>query len=85
MDEETKYPEHIKLKAISQFSQKIGEFVDWLSESQIQLCEPDKYDDYTPVRTSIQKLLADFFEIDLNRIEEEKQQMLEELRALNDK
>jgi len=84
MDEETKYPEHIKLKAISQFSQKIGEFVDWLSESQIQLCKPEKYG-YSPVRTPIQKLLAEFFEIDLNRIEEEKQQMLEELRALNDK
>jgi hypothetical protein len=84
MGEKTQYPEHVRLKAISQFSQKIGEFVDWLGESDIQLCKPDRYG-YTPVRISIQKLLADFFNIDLDKIEEEKQQMLEEMRALNAK
>lgn len=36
-----------------------------------------------PVYQSTEKLLADFFEIDLNKIEQEKRQMLEQQRKLN--
>lgn len=135
----SEYPEHEKLKEISDTSQSIGEFVDWLNDRGVQLM---KYETYTepedcvgcqatgrirvvvpyvidednpgmvgsgprrtmqtcpdcdgtgkdpnetwttsewgPVRGSIQELLAEFFEIDLNKIETEKRAMLESIRS----
>lgn len=69
------YPEHNKLRAIAHFSQKIGEFLDWLEEQRIELVHADdKFVD------SKEKLLARFFEIDLKKLEDEKRKMLEEVQ-----
>lgn len=83
-----KYPEHQKLKAIVDRSQTCGEFIDWLEGREIYLCE-HVYDDdtfqgnYYRIRSTLQQLLAEFFEIDLKKIGDEKDAMLEELRSLN--
>lgn len=80
------YPEHEKLRAISEKSQAIGEFIEWLAEDQgIQLCRlsGSRVDRYAPNQQPITKLLALFFEIDLDVIETEKRKMLDELRASN--
>jgi len=78
------YPEHDKLRAVNDQSQAIGEFLDlFLPKVGIVLMERDKYGDYHPTYRTIQSLLAEYFEIDLDKIEAEKRQMLEDLRALN--
>lgn len=76
----SQYPEHEKLSAISAESQAIGQFLD---EGTYTLCEVDKYDRFVPVGKSIQEILADYFGIDLNKIEAEKRQMLDEIRGAN--
>ena len=82
------YPEHDKLRAISGKSQAIGEFLDWLgAEKHWFLAEwdgikrADGDERAWPASYSITKLLAEFFEIDLDKIEAEKRAMLEALRA----
>jgi len=93
---ETKYPECEKLNGVSAFSQKIGEFLDWLEqELSCSICtahsiddmdedDPTDYGDleevYLPVLSRKEKLLAKFFNIDLNKIEKERRQMLGELQ-----
>ncbi len=66
------YPEHDKLKAVVVESQAIGEFIDWLEDVKgIEIHAP------------ITKLLAEFYKIDLDVIEADKQTMLEKQRELN--
>lgn len=78
------YPEHEKLSAISDKSQTCGEFIDWLIEHDYHLCQPDTTGRYFwPTHTPLTKLLAEFFEIDLDKIEAEKRQMIEEMRKAN--
>lgn len=80
-------PEHDKLKKVSGESQAIGEFVDWLRQERgIVFCDEDKVDDvYVPVVPfSIERVLADYFGIDLNKIEQEKVALLDHIRAQNE-
>jgi hypothetical protein len=62
-----------------------GEFYDWLQEQGYRLCTiPDGYDHtYFPTNAFIQDLLAQFFEIDQQKIELEKRAMLDECRKMN--
>ena len=77
--------EHEKLKAIKPLSQAIGNFIEWLGENGMTICSEDRSpylpDEYVPIRRTTEELLADHFEIDLNRLEAEKEAMLEEIRA----
>lgn len=77
------HPEHEKLKSVQHLSQSIGEFVEWLGEKELAICCREG-DEYWPISipTQLSKLLADYFEIDLGRLEAEKQQMLDELQTL---
>ena len=85
------YPEHEKLRTIADQSQAIHDF---LERTGYTLCEwveiaPEDVDEcgessYVPVVTSLDKLLAKFFGIDLDVIEREKRQMLDAQRELND-
>jgi len=72
--------EHEKLDLVKDKSQAVGEFVDWLhDEKGFMICESCRHG-YYPARYSLNKLLAEFFEIDLVKLEEEKEQMLEAMR-----
>lgn len=75
------YPEHKKLLAVVRESQAIGEFLDMGPHT---LCDQDDRGHYHPVQKSIQQQLADWFGIDLKKIEAEKQEMLEEMRNIQD-
>ena len=86
------YPEHDKLALVKTESQTCGEFLEWLEDSKgLELCEwwDDHRDSiveparYIPRRVSIQNLLAEFFKIDLEKLEAEKELMLEKQRELN--
>lgn len=79
------YPEHEKLKAVKDRSQCVGEFIEWLGENNMAVCEftGGNIDHWWPTGKPIRKLLAQFFEIDEEKLEAEKRQMLEEQRELN--
>lgn len=82
-----RYSEHEKLKEVSSTSQKIGEFLDYYRHKGYDLyhyIEDDTGDEIlVRSRKSIQELLAEFFEIDLVKLEKEKEQMLEDIRKIN--
>lgn len=133
MSKRESYPEHEKLSAVKDQSQRIGEFLEWLmDEKKVELafwhkhseqcdgfnadtgeiepeyeCGNKKHDSgemkhdfgmygchpkrsfgcdmpcqtLSPFRATKEKLLAEFFEIDLEKLENEKRAMLDSLRA----
>lgn len=80
-----KTPQHDKLATVKDFSQAIGEFLEWAEGEGMMLCErtqpEDYYDSLMPIRASRTRVLADYFRIDLDKLEEEKLAILEEIRA----
>lgn len=83
------YPEHEKLAKVSTLSNQLGEFIDWM-EGEGWLFAEWVESEYrggdaqlTPVHKTINEWLALFYGVDLQKIEDEKEQMLEEIRALN--
>lgn len=86
MTSKTTYPEHEKLKALGGKSQVVGDFLVWLEEQGFVICEPtgNQVDNlWVPLGASLEWLLAEHFEIDPEKLETEKRQMLDELRAAN--
>ncbi|WKW87105.1 hypothetical protein SEA_NICOLE72_68 [Microbacterium phage Nicole72] len=84
------YPEHARLALVSDHSQAIGEFIEWLSSEQGYVIaeygtdEPD--DDRSehrlyPVSRPITSWLAQYFNINPAKIEAEKRAMLDSMRA----
>jgi hypothetical protein len=76
-------PECEKLYPVKDKSQAIGEFLDWLKNEKHYLIAERVVDDIhedsdlMPVWASTEKLLAEYFEIDLNTVERENQELLE--------
>ena len=82
------YPEHAYLKKISEKGNTCGAFLDWLqTKKEFVLCyiSDNAHSPYTPAYVGIEKLLAEFFEIDRDTLEQEKQAMLAECSALSEK
>lgn len=80
-------PEHDKVRAVKDRSQEIGNFIEWLQENNMQICSREEvfpeHHQWFPTHKSIETLLAEYFEIDLDKLEEEKRAMLAELRGEN--
>ena len=82
------YPEHKKLMAIADKSRAIGQFIYWLEEEKdlYLMRQPDEDQEFLlshVYRTeSITDLLAEYFEIDQQKIEAEKQAMFEAMRSM---
>ncbi len=90
------YPEHDKLRPVSEKSQAIGEFLAWLEEGglgeetgSVELARHLRYyvgptehreSVLTPLMMPKTDLLARYFEIDLEKIEDEKLAMLAGVR-----
>jgi hypothetical protein len=91
-------PECEKLTSVSQFSQKIGEFLDWIAQTHGVVfskyhthsdegCYDEEGNRTCGVRTDDldrfffdkEKLLAEFFEVDLEKVENERRALLEAL------
>jgi len=66
-------PELDKLSGVKDQSQPIGEFLDWLS-----------YEKDVRLPASIEQLLADYFDIDMDKVEAEKLAILKHVRAKQD-
>lgn len=76
------FPEHEKLEKVADKSQAIGEFLEDLGSRGILLAFwVDDEDRLAPVHTRKDVLLAQFFDIDLVKLEAEKRAMLESLRT----
>lgn len=74
-------PEHDKLMLVSEKSQAIGEFLGWLRNSKkIHLCSIGADGEYYPSFLNINKVLAEFFGIDYEELENEKRHILEKIR-----
>lgn len=72
-----------KILKVGEKSQCIGEFIEWLQtlENPIYLCHfEDSPDEYYPTSYSIEKLVSEFFKIDLNKAEEERRMLLERIK-----
>lgn len=78
-----KYPEHEKMATVTEHSQIIGEFLDFgLPVLGLRLCQFDfETNQFFLAGMTIEQILAAYFEINLDKIEEEKRHMLEELRS----
>ncbi len=92
MAEPLDYPPHPaidKLAKVSDTSQAIGGFLEWLAEGKgIVLCTLHVHgglirESYYPINRSIEDLLAEFYGIDLRAVDAEKVAILEWVRANN--
>lgn len=85
----TETPELNRIIGVSEDSQRIGEFLEWLAEQEIVLAEWDDNAgndaDLFQIHTTREQLLADYFEIDLVKAEKERQALLDEVRAENER
>lgn len=74
-----------KMHAVQNESQVIGNFLEWLLQKQgMVLCSYCDEIGLSPMVVNIEELLADYFEIDLNKVEQEKRAILDQQRAEND-
>ncbi len=79
-------PECDKLTKVAPESQKIGEFIDWLqNEKKIHLAHWQEGDreELAYAHESIEKLLAEFFKIDLDKVEKERTALLKWIQKEN--
>lgn len=80
-------PECEKLQSVSDTSQEIGAFLDWLQQEKG--CVFSRYvgsNDRLVVDTDLEnkeRLLAEYFNIDLDKVEAERRALIKELREAN--
>lgn len=79
----SEYPEHDKMSEIKEDAQIIGDFLDWLTnrDDGVVLARYQGDDRVATSITDFERLIYEYFEIDRSKIEAEKEQMLEKLRA----
>lgn len=93
-------PELDKMMEVRETSQAIGEFLDWLYNSGYRIAQwHDHWDNgldfddveyeeqpagWYPVPRRIEEWLAEYFEIDLDKVEKERRAILDEFRTLSD-
>lgn len=96
---EVPMPESNKLLAVAPYSQRIGDFLDWLEgdgwciakphDHKASGCDEDNQgfwacglskDELEHDRRSRETILAQFFEINMNKVEQERRALLEAIR-----
>ncbi len=72
-------PELDKMLEAKPDSQIIGEFLNWLfNEQHAQMCRfDDKFDEFVPIFESVERWLALYFGIDLEKMEQERRAILD--------
>jgi hypothetical protein len=79
---EPECPECEKLLKIHPKSQTLGFFLEWLQHKYV-FANWGKNDRLYPENISIEKLLAEYFEIDLDKVDKEREQLLKWIREQN--
>lgn len=82
------YPELDKMKEARPKAQVLSEFIDWLDQNGMRICRPSESEwahggAYDAIVETPEVLLAQYFGIDLTKVEEERRKILEIQRALN--
>jgi len=84
MNNTSEYPEHEKQRKVLEKSQVIGEFIEWLRYEGYDLISVEYNSSDFPIINrmpgTISQILARYFDIDLNKLEEEKRDILNKLR-----
>lgn len=85
MNTQPECPECEKLSKVSEESNKIARFLNWLQDKKdYDICEYSGNDwagYFNPVDLSTEQLLAEYFEIDLNKVEDERRALLDWIRS----
>lgn len=81
-----KYPEHVKMQAVIDDAQIIGEFMDWLESEGYYIARYEEVEGYSNPQLVVSmkrpdEFLSSYFGIDQQKVESEKRQILDELRA----
>jgi hypothetical protein len=76
------YPEHDKVRVVQAESQAQGGFLEWLSDQGYEICKLGDDDQYFPTYKSITKWLEEYHNIDGDKLDDEKRQMLENIRKV---
>lgn len=81
-------PECDRMLVVAPESQKIGEFLDWLSEQGIHLASYEEVEEYRDEQLVVRhepfdRLLARYFEIDLKKVEAERRAILAAIQTGN--
>lgn len=78
------YPEHDKMEAAQPAARVIGEFLEWMTGPRgLEIVRYQRGNRVT-VPVDIETLLYQYFEIDRDKIEAEKQQILDDIRAADE-
>lgn len=86
MTSEPNTPELNKLKHALPESRSLSRFLDWLEENDMRVCKPSETEwGYDSISENSERLLARYFEIDLERVEDERRALLDYQRSLNEK
>jgi hypothetical protein len=73
-----KMPECERLSAITDEWNAVAQFLD---NSEFSLCEwSDRNNQYVPVHKTLTQVLAEYFDIDMDKVEAERSALLEEIR-----
>jgi hypothetical protein len=84
-------PEIDKMRAVKEKSQAIGDFLEWIHAEKDYRIGSFHYQSGAPseelllVQVSMEELLADYFNIDLRKVEAERQAILDHLRLVTPK
>lgn len=80
---EPTYPEHEKMAAVRVESEAISQFLDTTPYILAEMVQFEDREDpqLVPVAKSINQILAAYFDIDLDKIEQEKRAMLDQIRS----
>jgi hypothetical protein len=81
-----KYPMCEKLSDNADERRTVNEFLEWLQEKGIWLCDRDQgsnFADYRPITKRADDLLLEFLEIDPKALEAERRAILDEQRRAN--
>lgn len=74
--------ETVKLNRVKETSQKIGEFMEWLTSTKgIELAKYGDNDRLSPFHFDINSLLAEYFKIDLRKMEREQQELIATIQS----
>jgi hypothetical protein len=77
-----KCPECEKLAGVAEESNKIGDFLDWMIDNtSFRVCEYDSNEYFSSSHFQRELLLAQYFDIDLKKVEQERRSLLKWLRS----
>lgn len=85
---EPTYPLCNKWKSVRPQADTLLEFMEWLDGKGIRLCktgDEEWQEEYFPIFKSHTNLLYEFFEIDAQKLDDERRDILEKQRELSEK